>query len=212
MSHVIQKSGGVQRYTAGERANHWLTVLLFLLAAASGLAFFHPSFWFLSNLLGGGTWSRILHPFIGVLMFLFFGAMALRYWGENRIDDNDRKWMKRMRDFVNNRDSNLPEIGKYNAGQKYAFWAFVISMLLLLVSGFVMWRPYFADMFSIPVIRIAAVVHAFSAFVLIIAVVVHAYAALWVKGTLRAMTRGHVSHAWARHHHPLWYRKVTGNK
>ena len=44
----------------------------------------------------------------------------------------------------------------------------------------------------------------------IIALIVHVYAAIWVKGTLRAMMRGNVSAAWARHHHPGWYREVTG--
>jgi formate dehydrogenase subunit gamma len=41
-------------------------------------------------------------------------------------------------------------------------------------------------------------------------IIVHVYAAIWVKGTLRAMTRGTVSEAWARHHHRGWYRQVTG--
>jgi formate dehydrogenase subunit gamma len=42
---------------------------------------------------------------------------------------------------------------------------------------------------------------------------VHIYSAIfWVRGSMRAMTRGTVTHAWARHHHPLWYRRVTGAK
>jgi formate dehydrogenase subunit gamma len=204
------KSGELTRYTPRERVNHWITVILFVLLAASGLAFFHPAFWFLSSLLGGGTWARILHPFLGVLMFLAFGAAALRYWSDNRIEAHDREWLKHVGDFINNRDANLPEIGKYNAGQKYMFWTLVVCLILLLASGIVLWRPYFAGYFAIPVIRIAAVVHMLAAFVLMVAVVAHAYAAIWVKGTVRAMTRGTVSHGWAKHHHPLWYRKMTG--
>jgi formate dehydrogenase subunit gamma len=210
MSHVVMKSGELTRYTPPERVNHWITVILFVLLAASGLAFFHPAFWFLTPILGGGTWARILHPFLGVLMFISFGAAALRYWGDNRIETHDREWMKHVGDFINNRDTNLPEIGKYNAGQKYVFWTMVICIILLLLSGVVLWRPYFAGFFAIPVIRIAAVVHMLSAFFLIVAVLAHAYAAIWVKGTVRAMTRGTVSHGWAKHHHPLWYRKMTG--
>ena len=80
----------VRRYEAGERLNHWAVALLFLLLAASGLAFFHPSFWFLSSLLGGGPWARILHPFLGVLMFILFLAMAMRYWNENKIGREDQ--------------------------------------------------------------------------------------------------------------------------
>ncbi len=208
---VAMKSGDVPRYNAGERVNHWVVAITFILLAASGLAFFHPAFWFLTSALGGGTWARILHPFIGVVMFVFFAAMAMRYWKENVIQSYDREWKKRMSDVINNRDHNLPEIDKYNFGQKQLFWVMVVTMGLLLVSGVMLWRPYFADAFSITLIRIAAVVHAASAFVLIVGTVVHIYAGIfWVRGSLRAMTRGTVSQNWARHHHPLWYRRVSG--
>lgn len=213
MSQVVMKSGEVPRYSAGERTNHWIVAILFILLAASGLAFFHPAFFFLADLLGGGVWARILHPFLGVLMFVFFLFMALRYWQDNVIQPYDREWRKRLRDVINNRDENLPEIDKYNIGQKQLFWTMVVTMILLLVSGVMLWRPYFAGFFPIPLIRIAAVVHMLAAFVLMLGIVVHIYSALfWVRGSLRAMTRGTVSHAWARHHHPLWYRRVTGAK
>jgi len=208
---VVMKSGDVPRYNASERVNHWVVAITFVLLAASGLAFFHPAFWFLTSLLGGGVWARILHPFIGVVMFVFFAVMAVRYWKENVIESYDREWNKRMSDVINNRDHNLPEIDKYNIGQKQLFWVMVVTMVLLLVSGVMLWRPYFADAFSISLIRIAAVVHAVSAFLLILGTIVHIYAGIfWVKGALRAMTRVSVSHAWAKHHHPLWYRRVTG--
>jgi len=165
---IVMKSGEVPRYNASERVIHWTVAITFILLAASGLAFFHPAFWFLTSLLGGGTWSRILHPF--------------------------------------------PEIDKYNIGQKQLFWVMVVTMVLLLVSGLVLWRDtVFA--FPVLVVRISAVVHAAASFVLILGIIVHMYSAIfWVKGSLRAMTRGTVTHAWARHHHPLWYRRITGNK
>jgi len=211
MSHVSMKSGDVPRYNANERVTHWIVAITFLLLAASGLAFFHPAFWFLTSLLGGGVWARILHPFIGMVMFVFFALMAMRYWKDNVIQSYDREWKKRLADVINNRDHNLPEIDKYNIGQKQLFWTMIVTMVLLLVSGVMLWRPYFAGAFPITLIRIAAVVHAASSFVLIVGIVVHIYSAIfWVRGSMRAMTRGTVTHGWARHHHPLWYRRVTG--
>ena len=208
---IVMKSGEVPRYNANERLTHWTVALLFILLTASGLAFFHPACWFLTSLLGGGTWSRILHPFLGVAMFALFFVMAVRYWQENVIQPYDREWKKRLSDVINNRDDNLPAIDKYNIGQKQLFWTMIVTMILLLVSGIIMWRPYFADMFAIPVLRIAAVVHMLSFFVLLIGIIVHIYSAIfWVRGSMRAMTRGTVSHAWAKHHHPLWYKRVTG--
>ena len=208
---VVTKSGDVPRYNPGERVNHWIVAIAFILLTASGLAFFHPAFWFLTSLLGGGTWARILHPFIGVVMFVFFAFMVMRYWKDNIIQSYDREWWKRLGDVLNNRDENLPEIDKYNIGQKQLFWVLVVTMVLLLATGVVLWRPYFADAFPITAIRIAAVLHAASAFVLIVGIVTHIYAGVfWVRGSLRAMTRGSVSPNWAKHHHALWYRRTTG--
>lgn len=208
---VVIRSGEILRYDSGERLNHWAVALLFILLAASGLAFFHPAFWFLSALLGGGTWARILHPFLGVLMFALFLFMMMRYWNDNKIQPYDREWRKRIPDLIENRDHDLPAIDKYNIGQKYVFWTTVITLILLLISGILLWRPYFAGAFPIDVVRVAAVVHAISAFVLILAIIVHIYAGVfWIAGTLRGMTRGYVTHTWARHHHPLWYRRITG--
>ena len=55
------------------------------------------------------------------------------------------------------------------------------ACVLLLASGVVIWRPYFAPSFSIPLIRIALLVHSLAAVGLIIVIMVHIYAALWVK-------------------------------
>ena len=38
----------IRRYTARERSNHWLVAILFVMAALSGLALFHPAFFFFS--------------------------------------------------------------------------------------------------------------------------------------------------------------------
>ena len=47
---------------------------------------------------------------------------------------------------------------------------------------------------------------------LILSIIVHIYAGIWIKGSISAMLHGWVSRAWARKHHELWYREVTGDK
>jgi formate dehydrogenase subunit gamma len=200
----------IQRYTARERNNHWVVAIAFVLAGLSGLALFHPAFFFLTNLFGGGPWTRILHPFIGVVLFLAFILLAGRFWRFNHITSADRQWMKHINDELCNRDQNLPEQGKFNAGQKYLFWTVVVTVPTLLISGIVIWQPWFAPFFPLVLLRIAAVVHALVAWIMILAIIVHIYAGIWVKGSVRAMTRGTVSEAWAKFHHRAWYRDVTG--
>ena len=199
----------VQRHNVNERLNHWVVAITFIMLALSGLALFHPAFFFLTNLFGGGTWSRILHPFIGVVMFVSFLALAAKFWNDNRITNADREWGKHLRDILENKARNLPEIGKYNLGQKYLFWTLVVIVPTLTVSGFIIWQPWFAPVFPIGLVRFAVLMHALAAFIGIIAIIVHVYAAIWTRGTFRGMTRGTVTAAWARHHHPAWYKQAS---
>lgn len=199
----------IQRYRDGDRMNHWAVAILFVLAALSGLALFHPSLFFFSHLFGGGSWTRILHPFMGLLMVLLFIGLFFRFRRENRITAEDRAWRARMGRMIRGDKAGMPAVGKYNYAQKLVFWVFALSLLVLLVTGFMFWRPWFAPAFPIIAIRIAALLHAIAAFALVMSVIVHVYAAIWVKGTMRAMTRGTVTDAWARHNHPLWHSEVT---
>lgn len=199
----------VQRHGMNERLNHWVVAITFVLLALSGLALFHPAFFFLTNLFGGGTWSRILHPFIGVVMFVSFLALTAKFWKDNHITEADREWGKHLSEIMANEAKDLPEIGKYNLGQKYLFWTLVAIIPTLMVSGFIIWQPWFAPIFPIGPVRFAVLIHALAAFIGILAIIVHVYAAIWTRGTFRAMTRGTVTAAWARHHHPAWYKEVS---
>ncbi|HEY4352364.1 MAG TPA: formate dehydrogenase subunit gamma [Paraburkholderia sp.] len=197
----------IVRYTANERTNHWITAITFVLLALSGLAMFHPAMFWLSALFGGGQWTRILHPFVGLVMFVSFLILAVRFWHHNYLDRNDWQWMRQIDEVLANREEKLPEIGRYNAGQKLLFFMMVVCLVLLLLSGIVIWRAYFSFYFPIGVVRAAALVHAIAAFVLIVGIVVHIYAALWIKGSVSAMVRGTVTLGWARKHHPRWFRE-----
>jgi len=146
----------IQRYPDGTRMNHWAVALLFLCAGLSGLAFFHPALYFLTHLFGGGPWTRILHPFFGVLMMIGFVGLFFQVWHENTWQKRDSEWMRNSSRMIKGDPSAMPPVGKYNAGQKLVFWLFGISLLLLFITGFVFWQPYFADSFSVPLRRIAA--------------------------------------------------------
>jgi len=196
------------RYSAEVRTNHWLIALGFILAALSGLALFHPALFWFSNLFGGGPWTRILHPFIGVFAALVFVLLAAAVWDDNRMRPADWQWLRQWRDVVANREERLPEVGRYNGGQKLLFLVIVIGMAGLLLSGIVIWRAYFSLFFSVGLIRLASLVHAVCAFVLICAILIHIYAALWVKGSVHAMIRGTVTPGWAWKHHRGWFRQI----
>jgi formate dehydrogenase subunit gamma len=52
---------------------------------------FHPATSWLA-MFGGGQWTRILHPFIGLVMFVSFAC----WWcasGTTTIDAADKQWL-----------------------------------------------------------------------------------------------------------------------
>ena len=197
------------RYSAGTRINHWIVAISFVLLALSGLALFHPALFWLTNLFGGGPWTRILHPFIGCVMAAAYYLLCVKFWRDNYLQPRDWIWLRKIDDVVANREQNLPDVGRYNGGQKLLFFTLVVCLIGLLLSGIVIWRVYFAEFFSVGVIRAAALLHAFLAFVLICSIIVHIYAGIWVKGSVRAMTRGWVTPGWAWKHHRAWFRDVS---
>ena len=203
------KTRMLQRYKDSDRMNHWFIALMFVLAGLSGLAFFHPSLFFLSHLFGGGPWTRILHPFMGVLMVLGFLGLFVKLWRDNLVNDADREWKKHAGRMLQGDKSGMPPVGKYNYGQKMVFWAMAVSLVVLLITGLMFWRPWFAPFFPIDLLRVAVLLHAVAAMVLVAATIMHVYAAIWVKGTVRAMTCGTVTEGWAKMNHPLWHDEMT---
>jgi formate dehydrogenase subunit gamma len=202
----------VDRYTKGARINHWITATSLVLLALSGLALFHPSLFFLTGLFGGGQWTRAIHPWIGVLLFFSFAGLFIRFWRANLWKSEDGTWLARLRDVLAGNDEKLPEVGKYNAGQKAVFWGMSLMIIILITSGFVIWDQYFSQYTTIDQKRVAVLIHAAAAVVIICIWIVHVYAAIWVRGTIGAMTRGRVTGGWAWRHHRKWLRELVGGK
>src|SRR5262249_39926143 len=167
----------VDRYTAGARINHWITATCLVLLALSGLALFHPSLFFLTGLFGGGQTTRAIHPWIGVILFFSFSGLFVRFWKANLWKREDGTWLARLQDVLTGHEERLPEVGKYNAGQKAVFWGMSILILTLIVTGLVIWDQYFAEYTTIDQKRLAVLIHAAAAVVIICVWIVHVYAA-----------------------------------
>ncbi|OJH43608.1 formate dehydrogenase subunit gamma [Paracoccus sp. SM22M-07] len=199
----------VSRYRGFTRINHWITAATLILLAISGLALFHPSLYFLTGLFGGGQITRWLHPIMGVVLFFSFLLMFVQLWRLNMPKPEDVTWTTRIGDVVKGNEDKLPELGKYNAGQKFVFWAMTGLILLLIVTGVMIWQQFFAHYVPVPMRRIAVLLHALAAVAILLVFILHVYAAVWTRGTLRAMTRGTVTGGWAWRHHRKWLREIA---
>lgn len=199
----------VSRYPWYTRLNHWVLAITFILLALSGLALFHPYFYGLTGLFGGGQTARWLHPILGLVLSVSFLLIFLQLWSYNIMRREDLTWASNIGDVVTGHEERLPELGKYNLGQKMVFWGMFWMILLLLLSGLAIWQEQFPHLVDIPTRRIAMLTHSLAAVVILLVFILHVFAALWTRGTLRAMSRGSVTGGWAWRHHRKWLREVA---
>jgi formate dehydrogenase subunit gamma len=206
---MIDKDDRVARYSLAGRLVHWAVALAFILLFASGLALFHPYFYWMAAFFGGGSFMRVLHPYLGVALSLLFFVYAAGIWRDNLLVPNDRLWLRQSLAIINKENEVFVD-GKYNAGQKLLFWLMLAVIVGLLISGLFIWRPWFAPLFTARIRRLAVVAHVLFAFVMFIEIGIHVYAAIWTTGSIDGMIRGYVSRAWAKFHYAGWYSRVAG--
>ena len=208
----MSKSTTILRTKFFDRACHWTMVIAFFLVALSGIALFFPSLQWLTQTFGTPQMGRILHPFFGVGVFLLLMVMFVRFVHHNIPDKKDLPWLKGIVEVLKGNEHEVADVGKYNAGQKMMFWTIMSMISLLLATGIIIWRPWFAHFFPIALVRWCLLLHATSAIILLLAILVHIYMAFWVKGSITGMIEGRVSRRWAKKHHPRWYREVEAQE
>lgn len=228
MTRIYSQSGDVieaespvvvSRYRWFTRLNHWVLAVSMIILGLTGLAFFWPALYPLTSLFGGGQTSRWLHPLVGLVLAVAFLLMFVQLVRLNLPRREDAQWLAQIGDVVQGHEENLPELGKYNAGQKFVFWSMTGLILVLLVSGVMIWEEqvhlwsdYAPQLATIPARRIAVVVHALAAVAILLVFIMHVYAAIWTRGTISAMTRGNVTGGWAYRHHRKWLRELAERK
>ncbi len=184
---------------------HVFIVILFILTALSGLSLFFPSIKAFGLVLGTPQLVRELHPFLGGIVFILLMFMLIRLAHHNIPNRDDVRWLKHINHIIAGKEPEDIPIGKYNAGQKILFWCIMSLISVLMITGIIMWRRYFAQYFPIDILRLAIFFHSLAAIGLILLIIGHAYMAFWVKGSVKGMISGYVSRAWARKNHSKWY-------
>lgn len=203
--------GTIVRNATVTRLNHWVTGLCFVLLTLSGLALFHPVFFWLSTLFGSGQWMRAVHPWLGVCLVVSFAGLFVQFWRDNLWNRDDTAWAKKLDKVLDNREEEVPPVGRFNAGQKGVFWGMALIIPVLFVTGLLIWEVYFGEATAIETQRVAVLVHSMAAIGAILIWIAHVYAALWVKGSMRAMLHGWVTPGWAYRHHRKWFKSLAAS-
>jgi formate dehydrogenase subunit gamma len=206
--------GTIIRYATASRINHWITAGCFVLLVLSGLSMFHPLLFFLSELFGGGQWARAVHPWIGTILMISYTGLIIQFWRDEMWTRDDLAWTKAILHVVANEEEGVPEVARFNAGQKFVFWSMALLVPVLFFSGLVIWEVYFSSYTTIEQQRIALLIHSLAAIGAIIVWITHVYAGLWIRGSVHAMTQGWVTPGWAYRHHRKWFRRLveTGSR
>jgi formate dehydrogenase subunit gamma len=198
----------IVRHKLLSRLIHWMVALFFVGALLTGMPIWSPVFGWMAYLFGGLSVCRWLHAWVGVAFSVGTVVMFVHWLSDMHFTENDRKF--NFIEYFKFSGAEDPEVGKYNAGQKLFFWAALFAMLLVLLTGIPLWWP--RD-FGWRLRQICIVLHDVGFIFWFVAIVGHVYLGTAAEpGTFRSMTRGTVSKAWARLHHPKWFRDVTGDR
>src|SRR5580700_9928665 len=136
---MTRPPGTLIRNTTAARINHWITAGCFVLLLLSGLSMFHPMLFWLSGLFGGGQWTRTIHPWIGTVLLLSYAGMIVQFWRDNMWNSDDVAWMRAVDRVLVNEEEGVPEVGRFNAGQKSVFWSMALLVPVLFLTGIVIW-------------------------------------------------------------------------
>jgi formate dehydrogenase subunit gamma len=214
MTHQDQllPHGHVLRYTFRERLAHWIAGFSYIYLLLTGLAFWSPWLFWLAVILGGAPVSRMLHPWIGLIVFFGILQMFALWSSQMHFTDVDRAWFRAVGHYARNEDDQMPPAGRYNAGQKMLFWGFITFGTLLFLSGLVLWFPEYIP-WSLRWLRYTAIIiHASSALLTIGLFLIHVYMGVFAeRGAFGSVIRGDVTIEFARRYHPGWYKEIVAS-
>lgn len=107
--------------------------------------------------------------------------------------------------------SDKPRFGRYNFEQKVTYWVVFFSLLIMGVSGFIIWFPvFFTDFLPGGVVPAAKLAHSTEAVVIAIFVIVWHVYHVHVERTNLSMFTGRVSEEEMRTYHEKEYERLTG--
>ncbi len=205
----------VERFSATERANHWMTATSFVLMGLTGLILLYGKP-LLIPLIGEpafgavASWSAWMHMAFAIPFVLGILIMIALWLVDNVPTRLDWEWLKRGGGFMHD-DGRNPPARKFNAGQKLVFWGVTIGGLLLLASGISLMFPFY--WFGYGGMQSAQIVHAALALCMIALIFGHVYiGTIGMEGAFDAMWSGEVDRNWAKEHHSLWYERVVGRR
>ncbi|MEQ8393555.1 formate dehydrogenase subunit gamma [Thalassobaculum sp.] len=202
----------VSRFSAFERANHWLTAGSFIVLALTGLVILFGKDvirpWLGPDLFGdlaeGSAW---LHMALVAPLAVGVAVMIASWSWQNLPTALDWKWLKQGGGFMRDNAPN-PPADRFNAGQKLIFWAVILGSIVLIGTGLAMMFPFLWAGYD--GMQLAQSTHAIAALIMIGIIFGHIYiGTIGMVGAFDAIWSGNVDRNWAKEHHSIWYGRLS---
>lgn len=231
----------ITRFKTIERFGHWLLAGSFILLGVTGLVTLFGRFG-LIPLIGKDAFatlaigSKWVHNNVSWAFMLALIMIFVMWIVHNLPDRTDLNWLAKGGGLF--KKGVHPPAKKFNAGQKFIFWAVILLGVSVSASGLSLLFPFELPMFAatfeklnaigIPQLiglgelrtelapheemQYAQLWHAIVAFLMMAIIIAHIYiGSIGMEGAFEAMGSGEVEEQWAREHHALWVEEMKGS-
>ncbi len=174
-----------ERWTRGERYQHWILAISFIILVITGFALKYPeAAWVQPLLLLEGEFAlrgwmhRIAAVVMVVLSFYHLGYMVftprgrflLKAFVPSRVDWTD---FKANLNFMLGKRSTAPEFDHFSYMEKAEYWALVWGTLVMAITGFLLWFENTAlQIFPLWMMDVFTVIHLYEAWLATLAIIV----------------------------------------
>jgi formate dehydrogenase subunit gamma len=197
------KAKTVLRFSRAERMVHRTTAALLIACILTAAILYNGP---LAIGVGHRRLIELVHVYAGFALPvpIAVGLLSAAYRADirrlNRFTSSDWRWLRSR----SRRDGTI-RVGKFNVGQKLNASLTAGSVLVLLVTGTIMWFP---DLTRLSWRTGSTFVHDWFALGLGLLVLGHIFYALNDAEARRGMRHGRVSTRWAHHEHAAWADEV----
>ena len=210
----------VERFNFVSRFTHWGHTVTFILCLFTGLALFFDSVDWLAAIFGGYVGAGIVHRVAAVALtliiayFILFNFRVIIAWIKDifRFGMNDIGFLLKFPAEFLGFHVNIPPQTKFNGGEKGNSLVTPTMVILLAISGYIMWFP---TIFPKWMVLIAYPTHDIAMVLATCMVCMHGYLGSFHPGSGESfwgMWKGTVREDWAKAHHATWYEETYGQK
>lgn len=168
--------GYVQRWNVHQIIQHFLfmsSVMVLMLTGLPLKCFSSPVSERLLRLLGGVESAAVIHRAAGIVMLFAVAYHLLYLFAQLARGNRQAEMLPTTKDFVDFYHSLLfllrirrepPKMGRYNFVEKFLYWAAGWGILMMGITGLMLWQaPFVAERTSPQVVEIAQALHSHEA-------------------------------------------------